>query len=293
MLLMYEYQCDSECLNCPIAQGCEFCQGFNYDEAVTDTNFQRAKYICKMHKARVRANNYYFAKLYHEKNIRRFGFKWQKEMLFVLSEDSVSICTERKVEKRMNCDMSEETVKKGLIYAQENFYKPIFLHSLNDTIGEYNDVEIMHYIPIERYNEEISYFDYRVVISIDSLEYVNRLSNQDVVILNLLPEEINRLADAIKCLLMKTDRIQINIQNYTSDFDFEQYEEQLNQCIDSLIKIYEKTGKIKEISNITDLLFIDKHEGCNAGNNSITYAPDGKLYICPMYYFDREKAVGI
>lgn len=292
MLLMYKYQCDSECLNCPIAQGCEFCQGFNYDEAVTDTNFQRAKYICKMHKARVRANNYYFAKLYHEKNIRRFGFKWQKEMLFVLSEDSVSICTERKVEKRMNCDMSGETVKKGLIYAQENFYKPIFLHSLNDTIGEYNDVEIMHYIPIERYNEEISYFDYRVVISIDSLEYVNRLSNQDVVILNLLPEEINRLADAIKCLLMKTDRIQINIQNYTSDFDFEQYEEQLNQCIDSLIKIYEKTGKIKEISNITDLLFIDKHEGCNAGNNSITYAPDGKLYICPMYYFDREKAVG-
>lgn len=67
MLLMYKYQCDSECLNCPIAQGCEFCQGFNYDEAVTDTNFQRAKYICKMHKARVRANNYYFAKLYHEK----------------------------------------------------------------------------------------------------------------------------------------------------------------------------------------------------------------------------------
>ena len=138
----------------------------------------------------------------------------------------------------MNCDMSEETVKKGLIYAQENFYKPIFLHSSNDTIGEYNDVEIMHYIPIERYNEEISYFDYRVVISIDSLEYVNRLSNQDVVILNLLPEEINRLADAIKCLLMKTDRIQINIQNYTSYFDFEQYEEHLNQCIDSLIKIY-------------------------------------------------------
>ena len=69
MLLMYKYQCDSECLNCPIAQGCEFCQGFNYDEAVTDTNFQRAKYICKMHKARVRANNYYFAKLYHERNV--------------------------------------------------------------------------------------------------------------------------------------------------------------------------------------------------------------------------------
>ena len=56
----YKFQSDSECLECPIATGCGFCQGFNYDVADTYTNFQRAKYICKMHKARVRANNYYF-----------------------------------------------------------------------------------------------------------------------------------------------------------------------------------------------------------------------------------------
>ena len=29
--VMYKYQSDSECLNCEVATGCAFCQGFNYD----------------------------------------------------------------------------------------------------------------------------------------------------------------------------------------------------------------------------------------------------------------------
>lgn len=79
LLAMYKYQCDDECLSCPIAKGCEFCQGFSYDESDSGTNFQKAKYICKMHKARVRANNYYFAKLYHKTGIKRQNFHWKKE----------------------------------------------------------------------------------------------------------------------------------------------------------------------------------------------------------------------
>ena len=67
----YKLQSDNECLKCPVAVGCGFCQGFNYDVADTYTNFQRAKYICKMHKARVRANNYYFSKLYNQYGIER------------------------------------------------------------------------------------------------------------------------------------------------------------------------------------------------------------------------------
>ncbi len=46
VLSTYRIQSDEECLNCEIATGCAFCQGFNYDEAPTPlTNFYRAKYI--------------------------------------------------------------------------------------------------------------------------------------------------------------------------------------------------------------------------------------------------------
>jgi uncharacterized protein len=56
-------QSSKECIDCKVATGCAWCQGANYDLADTDTIYQRAVYLCKMHKARVRANNYYWHKL--------------------------------------------------------------------------------------------------------------------------------------------------------------------------------------------------------------------------------------
>lgn len=55
-----------ECIDCEVASGCAWCQGENYDAADTSTINQRAIAICKMHKARVRANNYYWNKLYRK-----------------------------------------------------------------------------------------------------------------------------------------------------------------------------------------------------------------------------------
>ncbi len=61
-------QSEQECVDCEVATGCAWCQGANYDFADTDTIFQRATYICKMHKARVRANNYFWNKLSRKLN---------------------------------------------------------------------------------------------------------------------------------------------------------------------------------------------------------------------------------
>jgi uncharacterized protein len=47
-------------MECEVNGGCAWCQGANYDFGPTDTIYQRATYICKMHKARVRANKYYW-----------------------------------------------------------------------------------------------------------------------------------------------------------------------------------------------------------------------------------------
>lgn len=59
-------QSRQECIDCEVASGCAWCQGENYDAADTDTIYQRSTAICKMHKARVRANNYYWNKLYRK-----------------------------------------------------------------------------------------------------------------------------------------------------------------------------------------------------------------------------------
>ncbi|MBR6169261.1 MAG: radical SAM peptide maturase, CXXX-repeat target family [Bacteroidaceae bacterium] len=62
-------QSKQECIDCEVASGCAWCQGENYDAADTHTINQRAMAICKMHKARVRANNYYWNKLYRKLEI--------------------------------------------------------------------------------------------------------------------------------------------------------------------------------------------------------------------------------
>lgn len=59
-------QSTQECIDCEVASGCAWCQGENYDAADTPTIYQRSTAICKMHKARVHANNYYWNKLFRK-----------------------------------------------------------------------------------------------------------------------------------------------------------------------------------------------------------------------------------
>lgn len=59
-------QSKPECFDCEVANGCAWCQGENYDAADEPTIYKRSTAICKMHKARVRANNYYWNKLFRK-----------------------------------------------------------------------------------------------------------------------------------------------------------------------------------------------------------------------------------
>ncbi len=70
-------QSSQECIDCEVASGCAWCQGENYDAADTPTAFQRSTAICKMHKARVRANNYYWNKLYRKLELEESATKME------------------------------------------------------------------------------------------------------------------------------------------------------------------------------------------------------------------------
>ena len=71
-------QSKQECIDCEVASGCAWCQGENYDAADTHTIYQRATAICKMHKARVRANNYYWNKLFRKLELVEYEEQKQK-----------------------------------------------------------------------------------------------------------------------------------------------------------------------------------------------------------------------
>lgn len=74
-------QSPKKCIDCEVASGCAWCQGENYDAAKTNTIYERSTAICLMHKARVRANNYYWNKLYRKLELEgmREDFKKNKK----------------------------------------------------------------------------------------------------------------------------------------------------------------------------------------------------------------------
>lgn len=76
-------QSTDECMNCKVGSGCSWCTAFNYDTFGTPN--KRATFICKMHKARVAANYYYWNKLYKKEHVNK-QFKLnltQEELLFI------------------------------------------------------------------------------------------------------------------------------------------------------------------------------------------------------------------
>lgn len=80
-------QSPQKCIDCEVASGCAWCQGENYDAAESPTIFQRATAICMMHKARVRANNYYWNKLF-----RKMDRKLTETCMFYSSNNQISSC---------------------------------------------------------------------------------------------------------------------------------------------------------------------------------------------------------
>lgn len=136
-----EAQSKEECIECEVAQGCAWCQGNNYDSAETETNFQRNTAICKMHKARCRANEYYWNRLFNKTHIKRNILDaYKKHMYFIMSDDSVSFCN-YDGKRVSDVQMNNETIEKALEFCERNFYAPVILHSKDkNKVSHYTDI---------------------------------------------------------------------------------------------------------------------------------------------------------
>ena len=67
--LTRQSQSTEECINCPVASGCGWCSGYNYEYFGTPN--KRATFICDMHKAASLANVYYWNKRYKKENVNK------------------------------------------------------------------------------------------------------------------------------------------------------------------------------------------------------------------------------
>ncbi len=282
--LTLKSQSPLECVECEVASGCAWCVGCNYDLAETDTIFQRTISICKMHKATVRANKYFWdtfesiTGLTSERKKMEIGREQEDEkryLQFLTADDIAPHCSYRNTKGTDNV-MTPEVFEKGMEYCAENGYIPAFLGKPRGI----DKIKYQDYIVIDKAGEAEN------VVSV----YDNSVGCKDGALPGILlinKENIHNLYELIEKLFSSLYRVNLIIEDKYSwtNQDAEQYKMQLDKVVAFIVEKY-KQGKEIEINVLTDIWNLKSMKNCDAGTHSFTLAPNGKIYICPAFYFD-------
>lgn len=104
------------------------------------------------------------------------------------------------------------------------------------------------------------------------------LFTNGVLINNILPK-VSRLNIVVTDTLNLTDDI---------EYQYSVFLENLNSII---LKEYQDNHPV-QINILTDRMVLTSMNNCGAGVETITLAPDGKLYVCPGFYLDGAESIG-
>jgi CXXX repeat peptide maturase len=98
---------------------------------------------------------------------------------------------------------------------------------------------------------------------------------------------------ALKMALCDFSRLNViftDVQSFT-DASATEYESVLMELCDEILSLY-KEGRIVQLNIITDRTMLTHMNNCNAGVETITFAPNGNFYPCAAFYFDKQFDAG-
>lgn len=290
-----------ECVECEIASGCAWCQAENYDSSDSGTIFSRSTSLCKMHKVRVRANNYYWSmideiegnKLTVDEIMVDNKCKLDKNIdipdtvVVLLSSHSIAFCVSDNSYKEENL-IPLSTLRKIVEKAKKDNLKLEFVFPEQDLPDEY--IETINSIEHHKITPATSkYVGDAIVLNGWNTHTASCLENAFCLLRTTLVEFYNSIME-LKPLLKMADRLNIvftDEEKFCKE-DEKPYREALDQLLLLVLHQWQYGHKI-DVNIITDRLQLSEMDNCNAGWKSVTLAPNGKYYICPDFYYANEE----
>lgn len=213
-------------------------------------------------------------------------------LIIQLDDTSTSYChySNDKKESRL---ISVENLKKGILFAMKENLMIQFVYPDFELSQEYKDVinSIDHSDIVSSGCEDEKLRDNADIIIFNNWKdlesytinengiYVIRTSKSELFENHLALNKILPIAKRINVVITDTDSFGEN--------DFERYKEILSSLSKEIEKLYVE-GKTPQLNLLTDRMMLDKMNNCNAGDENITLAPDGKFYVCPAFYLTDE-----
>lgn len=216
-----------------------------------------------------------------------------KYLVILLSEESTSFCHYNASNNHNgNKLIPIETLRNAIKYA---FMEDLFIQFVLPSFPlpkEYEDIITSTKAGIIAPAATLANADVLVVDGVSEFKeikvvtdtsYVLRIDKNDFF--QQHKEILTRLAEFNRLNIVFTD-----IENFT-DKDFELYEEILNEFA-CQIKSLILSGHSVQMNLLTDRIVSPEMNNCQAGDNTITLAPDGQFYICPAFFYEKETSVG-
>lgn len=274
-----------ECVTCKVASGCAWCQAHNYDSAESATLYQRATFICKMHKANCRASDYFWTKFKEVTGITSEYEKLKKlrnktspgsYLQFIVTDDITPHCGYSRRPGAPVTSMNDEILKKGLAFADTHDMIPVFL-----TNSPQNG-ECISGAPSLVDKVDLPVFPNK--------QLPGQLTTQSCILL-VAREDLILLSQNAARLIKSGIRVNITIQDLGvwNDTDLKRYEQELDKLALAVCNEYQDSGNLAEINVLTDIYELNAMVNCEAGVKSFALAPNGKLYLCPAFYFDNPE----
>ena len=199
-------------------------------------------------------------------------------LIILLDDTSVAFCHADNPLKKPAL-MPIETLRKAILFGMKNNLMIQYVYPDYELPNEYNGlVESIDHIKIGR-----------------ELKIYNQVPNEvqcENFVLRLAMSEFISHKNEIAGLLEKVTRLNIcftDIESFKDD-QIGEYKQALDVLNDEIVRLH-GLKKDLQVNILTDRLVLGEMHNCNAGIGNITIAPNGKLYLCPAFYYDERMGV--
>ena len=212
-----------------------------------------------------------------------------KYLIVQLDDMSPSFChySNNKTERNL---IALDVLRKGLVWAMKENLMVQFVYPDYKLPKEYLElIDSVDHIDIKPANDEsdVAVFEGKAsLLNLKETIYPH-------IVLRLSKDELFDSIDDIQKVLNIQTSLNIVITDIESfnDEDYVSYKRVLEKLSTTIIEKM-KAAKPVNINLLTDRLLLSTMKNCNAGDESVSLAPDGYFYICPAFYFDGEENIG-
>lgn len=285
--LSYEYVRSSKCIGCEVATGCSWCVGNNFCESKSDSIFDSVTYKCEMHKINAEVNKYLWNKIqkiqpkgtYVDYFVTKLLLSGEDtKFLYILTGEDMPNYCQYTCNVKSTKIMSDELLKGAEKFCIDNNFIPV-------VVGN-KEIEYPHYSIRKNLKNDTPF--QVIVVDIDNYKIINNMDS--ILIYNITVNNINSLSEVVGKLLENAQRVNLNILDMSkwTYNNCKEYKYQLDCLVQRLLSL-RKDNIIKSINVLDDIMYRTRHIGCNAGTKNFTLAPNGKIYVCPAFYYEDEE----